>query len=215
MLTSVVPLYSVSGPSAAVGSGFFAWHRLRVWLLTAAHMPRGEPNPQANWGEWPETIHAHRRDRLPVPLDLFHYEGGVRRPNFAFLQHDTGIADFIALPVSVDHFGSGGLLDDVLRLSLANSAPLVVGTAVRAMGFPTGSPNWPRYPACEQEADVIAVSSELIEFSAQSLPGLSGGPLVDADGRLAGLVIGNNGSGRAVSPNAMRHIIDRGLAEGL
>ena len=216
MFAKAVPLVNLTGASAAVGTGFFAWHKFRVWLLTAAHVPLCRPAPQANWSEWPEAIYAHREGRLPLPFELFRTKSdGLRRPAFAFLPHDSGIADFIALPVPTSFFGDEGHLSHVERLSLDGAVTPAVGTGVRAIGFPTGGGGWPVYPAKEQLAKVVEVSAELVKFSVASLPGLSGGPLVDEQDRLAGLVIGNNGFGRAVSPAAMRYIIECGLSEGL
>jgi hypothetical protein len=198
-----------------VGTGFFVWHMNRVWLVTAAHIPLYQ-QPKPNWEKWPEVLFVRtpgRKHDFALPL----LKPGSKEPNFAYIAGPSGLADFLAIPVPIEHFAKGRPLAGVERFKLDGVPIPKVGTTGTAIGYKTiGS----TFIKTTFEAAVTSADQWVVRLSKPSSPGISGGPLLGGDGTLMGLVFGNtgvgvSGEGMAVSPHSMREIIDAGIKTGL
>jgi serine protease DegQ len=102
--------------------------------------------------------------------------------------------------------------DDLVAASLRSSADLREGDLVVAVGFPFGigpSTSAGVVSGLKREyagADGKRVIGNLIQFDAAANPGNSGGPLVNAEGEVVGIVTG------ILSPGAQRTFIGIGFA---
>jgi S1-C subfamily serine protease len=102
--------------------------------------------------------------------------------------------------------------DDLVAASLRSSADLRAGELVVAVGFPFGigpSTSAGVVSGLKREyagADGQRVIGNLIQFDAAANPGNSGGPLVNAEGEVVGIVTG------ILSPGTQRTFIGIGFA---
>ena len=199
-MAKVVPLFTHCN-GLNIGSGFIVALSGRHWLVTAAHIGRGEVGPHSRWQEWPAQLSAV----LPtgtVAFQLFNGSLEGRKPRFAHLGSEgDGIADFMAIPLA-------GAINGVRAHVLDASYSPIVGLEMRALGFPNLGGAWPAARRSKHKCRVTETTRELVRYSPPTVPGFSGGPLIDDDKRLCGLTFGHDdGVGKGVSNFAMSAII--------
>lgn len=190
--------------AVAGGTGFFAGHQGRLWLVTAAHVALGANGAHDRWAEWPDEIAVHVGPGMIVSMF-----DDQRQPLFAYKAEAGRIADVLALDLSFlaeyDFIGSFEVYD------LDAAAPVAVGEPIAAHGFPTDANDWPQ--TIVQNFSVLALSPGVIEHVPSAGNGMSGGPMIDQRGALLGLVMGHNdGIGRVAAVEAIRWIIDESLS---
>jgi len=199
-----VPICTRNAAGAvAGGTGFFARYEGRLWLVTAAHVALGANGVHDRWAEWPDEIAVHVGPGMMAMLF-----DDQRRPLFAYKAEAGRVADILALDLSplakFDFMGRVEIYD------LATAAPVAVGEAITAHGFPTDVDDWPQ--TVVRGFAVVALSPGVIEHVPSAGNGMSGGPVLDQRGALLGLVMGHNhGIGRVASVEAIRWIIDDSL----
>lgn len=93
-------------------------------------------------------------------------------------------------------------------------APVTTGTSVQAAGFPDGDPEYTLTQGIVSRESVDGATpwasiSSLIQHDADLRPGNSGGPLVDAAGRVVGVNVAASSTGRFAVPSSVaRPVID-------
>lgn len=193
----------------AGGTGFLGLFHGHTWLVTAAHVILGANPVHGRWIEWPEfaTLKPFGNHNV-VDMPLFRGSGSNRDPKFAFRGATDSIADFLALPVPPHAFVAIPELAAVEAFDLNDVAELSPGDALEIVGYPTDVDEWPVVPAFRRTANVLSTAYEHFEFTPASVNGTSGGPILASNGRLGGLVMGDNyGIGRAVAATAIPVII--------
>lgn len=199
-----VPIRTCNAAGAvAGGTGFFARHEGRLWLVTAAHVALGANGVHDRWAEWPDEIAVHVGPGMIVTLF-----DDQRQPLFAYKAEAGRVADILALDLSplaeFDFIGSVEVYD------LDAAAPVAVGEPIAAHGFPTDADDWPQTDV--RAFSVLALSPGVIEHVPSAGNGMSGGPMLNQRGALLGLVMGHNhGIGRVAAVEAIRWIIDESL----
>lgn len=184
------------------GTGFFANYKGRFWLITAAHVALAENVVHGRWDDWPDKIGVRVGPGLSV--NLF---DGQRRPLFAFKAEGEKVADIIALDLSplANHL----MFADVLIFDLSAPWSVEIGNKVTALGYPTDIDNWPQPMAVSKNFEIVRLSPGVIEYLPSAGNGMSGGPVIDHQKALIGLVMGHNhGVGRSADVDAIRWIID-------
>lgn len=178
------------------GTGFFATYRDRFWLVTAAHVLLGHNDRHCRWAEWPDEIAVGVGPGLTI--NIFDNQ---RRPLFAYKAEGDAVADIAALDWTsiADH----PVLADVTRFDLAVERRVRIGDRITALGYPTDVDDWPHAPAAARNSEVVGVSPGLLEHRPEAGPGMSGGPVIDRNYGLVGLVMGHNHES-AVSPSSRR-----------
>lgn len=184
------------------GTGFFATYKDRLWLITAAHVALAENDVHGRWEDWPDQI-----GMLVGPGLTFNLFDDNRLPLFAFKADAEKVADIIALDFSF--LSESSIFADVIVFDLSAPWSVEVGDTITGLGYPTDVDNWPQPMAVAKDFDVVQLSPGVIEYMPSAGNGMSGGPVIDHQKALVGLVIGHNyGVGRAVDVDAIRWIID-------
>lgn len=210
-MTVCVPIKAVSPSGEDVGgTGFFGSYRGKVWFLTNAHVALAMNTPHQDWAKWPATLSLILTGSNEITaLPLFHETAEGRRRAFAWYGNDQGMADFIALPLSVPGLSRLGSIKqyDVLDLDAGEAA--VVGETVDAIGYPANVKVWPTRPAPCVPLHVTQSEFSLLEFASSTVGGMSGGPIINRNGAVVGMTIGHNhGAGRGVPVTVIHNIID-------
>jgi hypothetical protein len=188
------------------GTGFFANYKSRLWLITAAHVALAENDVHGRWEDWPDEIGVRVGPGFTV--NLFDNQ---RQPVFAFKAEAGVVADIIAFDLSF--MSEHSIFSEVIVFDLSAPWSVEVGDQVTGLGFPTNVDNWPQPIPVTKDFKIKQLTPEVIEFSPSAGNGMSGGPVVDHQQGLVGLVMGHNyGVGRAANVDAIRWVIDSYLS---
>jgi hypothetical protein len=189
------------------GTGFCANYKGRFWLITAAHVALAENDLHGRWQDWPDEIGA--RVGQEIAINLFDSQ---RRPLFAFKTDGEQVADIVAFDLSL--LAQELKFANALAFDLSAPWSVEVGDRITALGFPTDFDNWPQPVAVTKHFETVRLSPGIIEHVPSAGNGMSGGPVINSQKSLVGLVIGHNhGIGRCADVNAIRWIIDSSLPD--
>ena len=186
MTLPAVPLVATWGNGQIRGgTGFFLDVEGTIYLVTAAHLPRGE-RADDDWANWRSelTIALQHRPRLSLfTTDLL----GRRTPRFFFGRSSTDpcrLVDVIAFPASPYDLDLQGVQVHSIR-----SVTPEVGEVVTLHGYPAEQAAWPTLRRLT--GPVTGTVQAFLAFRVGVMGGFSGGPLVGSDGRFLGMVVGS------------------------
>ncbi|WP_448662816.1 serine protease [Sphingomonas sp. CJ20] len=212
MTEAAIPLTTSILPGTAdkhvAGSGFLAKLKGGYWLLTAAHVPIGVPQHN-DWTRWPEKLILVRAEGSgSIDLPLFQITGAVRAPIFRHWYQASGqMHDFLAYPVSKE-FARG--LPEYQVFDIAAGKAGKKGMSLVVRGHPTADNPWPHRPSRSLRAQALGEKDGLLLFSPPPSEGFSGGPVLTAAGKLAGMTIGFDGqTGQAASVTWIKDVLPR------
>lgn len=205
MKASAVPLSAKkvgSDPDAwTIGSGFFAAAACQIWLVTAAHVPI-EAHPHNDWTQWPKQLWLSPETKSKTALDLFHASG---RPLFRYAEDQSGMADFMAIPVLPSVFLEGGIMARYAVFDLTQAVEPCLELPIVIAGYPHVEEKWPYDLAKQMAGKIVGFNEGLIEIDTKPTKGFSGGPALVPVGPLVGMTIGSEGElGRVVRASWIR-----------
>lgn len=174
----------------AIGTCFFVRGRTEgVKLVTCAHLTTQDTN-YARMERWPKHLDLHIAPGKPIALPLFRPDGA---PCAGKVYTGEGaMVDLIVLQVVDAALYGGGPLAGlkIFDFTKPHAAPRR-SDPIWSYGFPMSGTSWP-----QAQPNVIAgLYRRLLENGAHeaelaAIPGHSGGPVVDANGDLVGMAIG-------------------------
>ena len=154
--------------------------------------------PTVRWDEWPRVV-TLRHPGGQINIDLFLGPDGARRPAFGYAKYPSpsdGIADVIWLELS-------GAFRQGLEVLSANYVVHQVDPDANcsgdltAYGHPETANPWPRLPSDTSVGPSTERSGLLLLADMHTEIGFSGGPVLNQEERLAGMLIGSDDAGQA------------------
>ncbi|MGY3129110.1 hypothetical protein ACVWW9_002639 [Agrococcus sp. UYP33] len=189
---------------ARVGTAFMVEHLGGASMLTVAHVMDPRLNPTDDWSMWDRQLRALLPNGDTVDFDLFEDSTEGTEPRFRYYLTDTRdsesrrILDIIgfndvAFPSQLDvlsrYFGR-------FALPFPNSRVAAAGERLLGVGYPREAQMWPTRPAFQREMRAVDRQYGYLFLDASGEEGMSGGPLLYDDGRIAGLIVGEASDGR-------------------
>jgi hypothetical protein len=191
----------------SIGTMFLA-QADHLYLIGAAHSPIGA-QPHSRWLEWPLEVIVWPTPKMRAALPLFTQLMVGRLPLFRYEPHGDGsdcLHDMLAARANGGAFPNTPIVD--LRRSFVRPAP---GAVLTCFGYPAvGKATWPYAPAKPVKGLVASGGGPMILAEAMaSKDGHSGGPVFDAQGNFAGMLIGydDDGTRKIVPADALQRLV--------
>jgi hypothetical protein len=192
-----IPLAAPRGGDYLAGSGCLIDFENEKYLLTCAHIAFGQNGITTDWDRWSPLLGV-LVDGVLEPIQLFDVTDGTSTPRFRYLAADSRAMDMMAVPLTaLPAELASALLREYEVLEISGPERARSEASVSVHGYPVNAPDgstwaWPP-PEQVEQGTVIETIGDGLAFEAwvTTREGYSGGPVLDSDGNLIGMLYGH------------------------